>query len=102
MGPVQAWCVAAVLEAVLISLDPIPRNVASLLEPLDEVSELLGRAVSPELQARLESIKSGKAKPLAKSLLARSDSMTAARETAVSELLQTRVERAERVAAAEF
>lgn len=102
VGPVQAWCVAAVLEAVLISLEPLPRNVAALLEPLDEVSELLGRAISPELQARLESIKSGKAKPLAKSFLSRSDSMTPARETAVSQLLQTRVERAERVVAAEF
>lgn len=102
VGPVQAWCVAAVLEAVLISLEPLPRNVVSLLEPLDEVSEILGRAVSPELQARLESIKSGKAKPLAKSLLGRSDSMPPARQTAVSAALAARLARAKRLTDSEF
>ncbi|MFH1299670.1 MAG: DUF6493 family protein, partial [Planctomycetota bacterium] len=39
VSPVQAWCIATVLEAVLISLDPFPRNVAVLLEPLDEMNE---------------------------------------------------------------
>lgn len=102
VGPVQAWCVAAVLETVLISLEPFPRNVGSLLEPLDEVSELLGRAVSPELQARLESIKSGKAKPLAKSLLGRVDTMTLTRQTAVSAVLAARLARAKRLADSEF
>ncbi|QDV15502.1 hypothetical protein Pan153_01160 [Gimesia panareensis] len=102
VSPVHALCAAPVLEAVLISLDPFPRNVAALLEPLDEMSELLGRTVSAKLKTRLESIKSGKAKPLAKSLLGRADTITPAREAAVSGLLQARIERAERVAAADF
>ncbi|MFH1303343.1 MAG: hypothetical protein ABIK07_19945, partial [Planctomycetota bacterium] len=65
-------------------------------------NELLGRTVTSELKTRLESIKSGKAKPLAKSLLGRADVITPARQAAVSGLLQARIERAERVAEGEF
>lgn len=102
VSPIHAWCAASVLEAILTTLDPLPRNAAVLLEPLDETSELLGRAISPELKNRLETIKSGKAKPLAKSLLSRSDTMTSARQAAISDLLQTRIDRAQRVADYEF
>ncbi len=98
VSALHAWVVASVIDSYLAVTDPFPRAVATLLESLDECCELLGRAVTPELANRLKGIKSGKAKTLAKSLLDRSDTLTPARETAITDALNARLTRAERIA----
>ena len=96
-SPLHAWTVASLLEAFLTRCNPLPRNVAALLELLDECCQQLGRAISGELKESLQSIKSGKAKSAAKSLLERPDQITPDRAAAVAAAMAARLARAERV-----
>ncbi len=94
--PLHAWVVASVLQDYLLSCDPLPKDVAKLLDPLEECCQLLGRSVAAELAERLQGVKTGKAKPLAKSLRERIDTPTADRELAITAAIEARLGRAER------
>lgn len=97
VSPLHAWAVADVLEAFLTGCEQFPRGVAPLLELLDECCQQIGRAVSEGLRQSLPSIKSGKAKTAAKSLLNRVDQVTADRQTAVTTALEARLARSRRL-----
>lgn len=99
VSPLHAWVVASVLESFLVTQETMPRNAIKLLEPLDECCELLGRAVTPELHKLLQSVKSGKAKTLARSLLQRESTTTPERTAAINAALEARLQRAQRMQA---
>jgi hypothetical protein len=96
VSPAHALVLARILEAFLSSRETLPRDAAKLLEVLDECNEGLGRAAASSLRSKLETIKRGKAKKLAESLLEREDSPTTDHNIAIGQLLKARVERAER------
>lgn len=95
-GPLHVFVLAQVLEGYLAACDGFPRDIAKLLELLDECNQRLGRAVPQTLQQALLQFKSGKAKKLSKSLLQRVDTVTADRAAAVVAAVEARVQRAER------
>jgi hypothetical protein len=96
ISPLHAWMVASVLETLLVR-ELIPsKDVAKILEPLDECCETLGRSITPELVPSLTKIKSGKAKVCAKSLLTRADVITPDRQNAIETAVTARIARAHR------
>jgi hypothetical protein len=97
VSPLHAWAVADLVEAHLASFESFPRGIAPLLELLDECNQRVGRAVSDPLNRALLKIKSGKAKAAAKSLLNRTDEVTADREAAVAAALEARLARSRRL-----
>jgi hypothetical protein len=99
VSSLHAWVVASVLEAYLAACESFPREVAKLLEPLDECCERLGRAVGPALAGRLDGV-TGKAKSSARSLRMRPDTLPEARQEAIKAALRARIALAERTAPA--
>ncbi|PQO28836.1 DUF6493 family protein [Blastopirellula marina] len=95
-GPLPAWITAKLISTFLARHDELPRDAAKLLELLDECHQRLGLAVNQPLHDKLSAIKSGKAKQVAKSLLAREEQPTSQRAEAMQQALEARLARAER------
>jgi Family of unknown function (DUF6493) len=94
VSPLHAYWVASVLEGLLCCLDIPAKDVAKLLEPLNECCEQLGRSIGDALKQKLMQIKSGAAKATAKTLCERQDSLTESRRTAIASALTARIDRA--------
>ncbi|GAA5508667.1 DUF6493 family protein [Novipirellula caenicola] len=95
----HALLIALLIESFLSTHDidgDLPRDTAKLLEILDECNERLGRSVGESSEVVLETIKSGKAKSLPKSLLARKDVPNGPCQAAILAALDARISRAER------
>tara|TARA_R110002073_G_scaffold80260_11_gene193496 strand:- start:13151 stop:16318 length:3168 start_codon:yes stop_codon:yes gene_type:complete len=95
----HALLIALLIESFLSTHDlgsDLPRDSAKLLEIFDECNERLGRKVGETTKPVLQTIKSGKAKSFAKSLLARQDVPDGPRQAAILAALDARITRAER------
>ncbi|WP_442511908.1 DUF6493 family protein [Novipirellula sp. SH528] len=95
----HALLIAVLIESFLSTHDvdsDLPRDTAKLLELLDECNERLDRKVGESTEPVLQTIKSGKAKSYAKSLLARKDVPHGPRQAAILAALDARIARAER------
>ncbi|WP_372720021.1 DUF6493 family protein [Novipirellula sp.] len=95
----HALLIALLIESFLSTHDlgsDLPRDTAKLLEILDECNERLGRKVGESTEPVLKTIKSGKAKSFAKSLLARNDVPDGPCQAAILAALDARISRAER------
>ncbi len=94
VSPQHAYLVASILEGLLCSLDIPAKDVAKLLEPLNECCEQLGRSIGDALKQKLSPIKSGTAKATAKALCERQDSSTDSRRSAIASAIKARIDRA--------
>lgn len=94
VSPQHAYLVASVLEGLLCCLDIPAKDIAKLLEPLNECCEQLGRSIGDALKHKLMQIKSGAAKATAKALCDRQNSLTESRRTAIASALTARIDRA--------
>lgn len=95
-GPLPAWISAKMIATFLARQTNLPRESAKLLELLDECHQRLGLAIDDSLREKLLTVKSGKAKSFAKSLLGREDLPTPQRTEALSQAFEARLARAER------
>jgi hypothetical protein len=73
--------------------DQVAKDVAKLVEPLNDCCEQLGRSIGDALKQKLLQIKSGTAKATAKALCERKDSVTESRRSAIASALSARVDR---------
>ncbi len=94
VSPKHAYLIASVLEGLLGRLDIPAKDVAKLLEPLNECCEQLGRSIGDALKQKLMQIKSGAAKATAKALCERQNALTESRQMAISIALTARIDRA--------
>ncbi len=94
VSPQHAYSTASILEGMLVCLDIPAKDVAKLLEPLNECCEQLGRSVGDPLKQKLMQIKSGAAKATAKALCERQNSLTDSRQMAITSALSARIDRA--------
>ena len=93
VSPQHADFVASVIEGLLCQVDVPGKDIAKLIEPLNECCEQLGRSISEPLKKNLTQIKSGKAKATAKALCERSNSLTEFRWSAIASALSARIDR---------
>lgn len=94
VSPQHAYLIASILEGILSRLDIPAKDVAKLLDPLNECCEQLGRSIGDALRQKLMQIKSGGAKATAKALCERQNKMTDPRQRAIASALTARIDRA--------
>ncbi len=90
----HAYLVASVIEGLLYQVDVPAKDIAKLVEPLNECCEQLGRSISESLRKNLTQISSGKAKATAKALCERKNHLTEFRMSAIVGDLSARIDRA--------
>ena len=94
VSPQHAYLTASVLEGLLSRLDVPAKDIAKLVEPLNECCEQLGRSIGDVLKTKLMQIKSGAAKAAAKALCERQDRLNEARRVAIASAVAARIDRA--------
>ncbi|MGV3485290.1 MAG: DUF6493 family protein [Planctomycetaceae bacterium] len=94
VSPQHAYLVASVIEGLLCGIDVPVKDIAKLIEPLNECCEQVGRSVGETLKQKLTQMKSGKAKATAKAICERKNILNELRRSAIASALSARIDRA--------
>ncbi len=97
VSPLHAWTIAEMLQDLVAAYAELPADAHYVLQLLRELLVELGLRIRPELRSKLETNSgSGKTAKLARQLAALTDTKNPAQQTALLQLLNARIQRANR------